>query len=59
MSESNYAPVGGMCRSCEHLNKDCSHLPFNTYKVALKSQDGWNYVACKEYTKRDKTKQPI
>ncbi|MDX9667947.1 hypothetical protein QMK50_23625 [Pseudomonas sp. P5_152] len=28
-----YQPKGGMCRTCTHAHRNCSHLPFSTMPV--------------------------
>ena len=47
-----YQPKGGMCATCIHQLRDCSHLPFHTMKPISKSTDlGYVIVRCTDFVK--------
>lgn len=46
-------PKGFMCVSCTHVNRDCSHLPFDTYRPIIKHKDGVIEVKCEEFKRKD------
>lgn len=48
MINNQYQPKGGMCMSCTSINRDCSHLPFNTMQV-IDSYNDIKIVKCSEY----------
>ena len=43
-------PKGGMCYTCENINKDCSNLDFDSMVMIHRP----NIVKCTEYVKRVK-----
>lgn len=45
-------PKGSMCASCEHAQRDCSHLPFSYMRPVKKYSDGTVSVICTEYERR-------
>ncbi len=52
-----YQPKGSMCSVCEHLFRDCSHLPFSTMEVMEKNKNLANctielVVKCTEFQRR-------
>jgi hypothetical protein len=47
-------PKGGMCLSCEHRKRDCSHLDFASMpRVGIDKLYGVAIVACTEYVKKE------
>lgn len=48
-----HRPKGGMCASCQHSKRNCSHLPFSSYPV-LKREEDVVVVRCMDYTRADK-----
>lgn len=50
-----YQPKGGMCATCVHSSKDCSKLPFHTYRVLEYLEEGdyeIRQVKCKKFQRR-------
>lgn len=46
----SYQPKGGMCVSCQHRLRDCSHLPFSAYPVIERAGEV-RIVRCAEYVR--------
>lgn len=45
-----YTPKGGMCATCDHAMRDCSHLDFESMNPICKgARDGTVIVRCSEY----------
>jgi hypothetical protein len=49
-----YYPKASVCMVCEHMNRDCSLLPFESYahKKAKPDDDGNIVVICREFVKK-------
>lgn len=46
-------PKGGMCASCKHRNRDCSHLNFAAMRVIERhAEDVW-IVRCTDWQRRE------
>lgn len=55
-----YQPKGGMCATCRHFNRGCSHLPFSTMPVidSYIDEDGVAYIVrCKEFERKQEPEQ--
>jgi len=46
-----HQPKGGMCRTCVHAHRNCSHHPFNTMP-ALTRDAQTVIVRCTEFQRR-------
>lgn len=46
-----YQPKGGMCRTCEHAQCDCSALPFDKMPV-IERTPGAIIVRCTQHKRR-------
>ena len=46
-----YQPKGGMCYACQHMQRDCSGLPFHTMP-GISSFPGSIVVRCTEFSAR-------
>ncbi|EJM09797.1 hypothetical protein PMI21_05529 [Pseudomonas sp. GM18] len=47
----NYQPKGGMCATCTHAHRNCSHLPFITMPV-IKVDGQTVIVRCTDFQRR-------
>lgn len=45
------SPKGGMCRTCQHAQRDCSTLPFDQMPV-IKRTPGAIIVRCTQHKRR-------
>ena len=43
-----YIPKGGMCATCKHQDRDCSHLPFNEMRI-IDYNETLAVVKCDEF----------
>lgn len=48
MSDIKFRPKGSMCMVCEHIDRDCSHLPFHNMLVIEIAND-FRVVKCNEF----------
>ncbi len=47
----NHQPKGGMCATCAHAHRNCSHLPFSTMPPL--SNDGQTVIVrCTDFQRR-------
>lgn len=46
-----YQPKGSMCIACQHLQRDCKHLPFHSMPW-LSTHPGAVVVKCTAFVKR-------
>jgi hypothetical protein len=51
---NSYQPKAGMCAACQHLESDCSKLPFSTMPVIKNYPDGVIQVRCTEFKRQEK-----
>ena len=51
-----HQPKGGMCMTCQHAKRNCSHLPFADMPVISK-RGIVAIVKCTEHTPKDKKEQ--
>lgn len=50
-----YQPKGGMCATCKHKHRDCSHLKFDKMPVIdYSALQKIKIVACREYERSAK-----
>lgn len=55
MNNTTYAPKGGMCANCIHINRKCNHLNFSEMRVIEVVKDiGAKVVKCTDFTKKEK-----
>ena len=54
---TNYHPKGGMCLTCGHAQRNCSHLPFSTMPV-IERYDRVARVRCTGYVRAPTTQEP-
>ena len=48
-----HQPKGGMCRTCVHAHRNCSHLPFSTMP-ALARDAQTVIVRCTDFQRRQR-----
>lgn len=44
-------PKGFMCIPCKHVSRNCSHLPFKSYRPIVRHKDGVIEVKCEEFSR--------
>lgn len=53
--QKTYQPKGGMCASCAHLLRNCTHLKFDGMPViGINPTTGARIVICTEHERKSK-----